>query len=131
MTSIPNHLQEAEKTNGSKASAIKSRKNTKAPQKKPPSHKSTIEKTTRAQSSNPVQPLKQKKPPSHKSKTEKSLRAQSSNPVQPPKQKKPTTIKEMVEPISKRKLAWKALEEEGKMTIGAQHVLEFLNNLNT
>jgi hypothetical protein len=61
MTSIPNHLQEAEKTNGSKASAIKSRKNTKAPQKKPPSHKSTIEKTTRAQSSNPVQPLKQKK----------------------------------------------------------------------
>jgi hypothetical protein len=35
----------------------------------------------------------------------------------------------MVEPISKRKLAWETTEE-GKTTIGAQHVLEFFNNLN-
>jgi hypothetical protein len=45
--------------------------------------------------------------------------------VQPPKLKKPPTIKKMVEPISKRKLAWEMTEEEGKMTIGAQHVHEF------
>jgi hypothetical protein len=37
----------------------------------------------------------------------------------------------MVEPISKRKLAWETTEEEGKITIGAQHVHEFFNNLNT
>jgi hypothetical protein len=37
----------------------------------------------------------------------------------------------MVEPISKRKLAWETTEEEGKTTIGAQHVHEFFNNLNT
>jgi hypothetical protein len=36
----------------------------------------------------------------------------------------------MVEPISKRKLAWETTEEEGKMTIGAQHVHEFFNSLN-
>jgi hypothetical protein len=48
--------------------------------------------------------------------------------MQPPK---PPTIKKMVEPISKRKLAWETTEEEGKTTIGAQHVLEFFNNLNT
>jgi hypothetical protein len=78
-----------------------------------------------------VQPLKQKKPPSHESTTEKSPGALSSNLVQPPKQKKPTTIKKMVEPISKRKLAWETIEEEGKMMIGAQHVREFFNNLNT
>jgi hypothetical protein len=34
--------------------------------------------------------------------------------VQPPKQKKPPTIKKMVEPISKRKLGWETIEEEGK-----------------
>jgi hypothetical protein len=48
--------------------------------------------------------------------------------MQPPK---PPTIKKMVEPISKRKLAWETTEEEVKTTIGAQHVLEFFNNLNT
>jgi hypothetical protein len=48
--------------------------------------------------------------------------------VQPPK---PPTIKKMVEPISKRKLAWETTEEEGKITIVAQHVHEFFNNLNT
>jgi hypothetical protein len=37
----------------------------------------------------------------------------------------------MVEPISKRKLAWERTEEEGKTTIGAQHVYEFFSNLNT
>jgi hypothetical protein len=37
----------------------------------------------------------------------------------------------MVEPISKRKLAWETTEEEGKTTIGAQHVHEFFSNLNT
>jgi hypothetical protein len=35
----------------------------------------------------------------------------------------------MVEPISKRKLAWETTEE-GKTTIGAQHVHEFFSNLN-
>jgi hypothetical protein len=48
--------------------------------------------------------------------------------VQPPK---PPTIKKMVEPISKRKLAWETTEEEGQTMIGAQHVHEFFNNLNT
>jgi hypothetical protein len=47
--------------------------------------------------------------------------------VQPPK---PPTIKKMVEPISKRKLAWETTEE-GKTTIGAQHVHDFFSNLNT
>jgi hypothetical protein len=51
--------------------------------------------------------------------------------VQPPKLKKPPTIKKMVEPISKTKLAWETTEEEGKTMIGAQHVHEFFNNLNT
>jgi hypothetical protein len=37
----------------------------------------------------------------------------------------------MVEPISKRKLAWETTEEEGKTMIGAQHVHEFFQNLNT
>jgi hypothetical protein len=37
----------------------------------------------------------------------------------------------MVEPISKRKLAWETIEEEGKTMIGAQHLHEFFNNLNT
>jgi hypothetical protein len=37
----------------------------------------------------------------------------------------------MVEPISKRKLAWETTEEEGKTTIGAQHVHELFSNLNT
>jgi hypothetical protein len=37
----------------------------------------------------------------------------------------------MVEPISKRKLAWETTEEEGKTTISAQHVHEFFSNLNT
>jgi hypothetical protein len=37
----------------------------------------------------------------------------------------------MVEPISKRKLAWEMTEEEGKTMIGAQHVHKFINNLNT
>jgi hypothetical protein len=37
----------------------------------------------------------------------------------------------MVEPISKRKPAWETTEEEGKTTIGAQHLHDFLNNLNT
>jgi hypothetical protein len=37
----------------------------------------------------------------------------------------------MFEPISKRKLAWETTQEEGKTTIGAQHVHEFFNNLNT
>jgi hypothetical protein len=37
----------------------------------------------------------------------------------------------MVEPISKMKLAWETTEEEGKTTIGAQHVHDFFNNLNT
>jgi flagellar motor switch protein FliG len=36
----------------------------------------------------------------------------------------------MVEPISKRKLAWETTEE-GKTTIGVQHVHEIFNNLNT
>jgi hypothetical protein len=48
--------------------------------------------------------------------------------VQPPK---PPTINKMVKPISKRKLAWETTEEEGKTTIGAQHVHEFFGNLNT
>jgi hypothetical protein len=46
-------------------------------------------------------------------------------------QPKPPTIKKMVEAISKRKLAWETTEEEGKTTIGAQHVHEFFSNLNT
>jgi hypothetical protein len=37
----------------------------------------------------------------------------------------------MVELISKRKLAWETTKEEGKTTIGAQHVHEFFSNLNT
>jgi hypothetical protein len=57
--------------------------------------------------------------------------------VQPPKLKKALTIKKIVEPISKRKLAWEMTEEEeeedeeeeeeeeGKMTISNQHVHEF------
>jgi hypothetical protein len=48
--------------------------------------------------------------------------------VQPPK---PPTIKKMVEPISKRKLAWETTEEEGKTMISSQHVHEIFNNLNT
>jgi hypothetical protein len=48
--------------------------------------------------------------------------------VQPPK---PPTIKKIVEPISKRKLAWETTEEEGKTMIGAQYVHEFFSNLNT
>jgi hypothetical protein len=36
----------------------------------------------------------------------------------------------MVEPISKRKLAWEMIEG-GETMIGAQHVHEFFNNLNT
>jgi hypothetical protein len=56
-----------------KQAPSKAEKNTKAPQKKPPSHKSTIEKTTRAQSSNPVQPLKQNK-------THQATRAKPKNP---------------------------------------------------
>jgi hypothetical protein len=51
--------------------------------------------------------------------------------VQPPKLKKPQMIKKMVEPISKKKVAWETTEEERKTTIGAQHVHEFFNNLNT
>jgi hypothetical protein len=51
--------------------------------------------------------------------------------VQPPKLKKPPRIKKMVEPIIKRKLGWETTGEEGKTTIGAQHVHEFFNNLNT
>jgi hypothetical protein len=70
----------------------------------------------------------QKKPPSHESTTKKTIGAQSSNPVQPPK---PPTIKKLVEPISKRKLAWDTTEEEAKTTIGTQHVHEFFSNLNT
>jgi hypothetical protein len=53
MTSIPNHLQKSRKTNGGKASAIKSRKNTKASHKNHPTTKAhpktretTTEKTT-------------------------------------------------------------------------------------
>jgi hypothetical protein len=34
--------------------------------------------------------------------------------VQPPKLKKPPMIKKIVEPMSKRKLAWEMTEEEGK-----------------
>jgi hypothetical protein len=37
----------------------------------------------------------------------------------------------MVEPISKRKLAWEMTEEEGKTRISAQHMHEFFSNLNT
>jgi hypothetical protein len=37
----------------------------------------------------------------------------------------------MVEPISKRKLAWETTEEEGKTMIGSQHVHEVFNNLKT
>jgi hypothetical protein len=37
----------------------------------------------------------------------------------------------MVEPISKTKPAWETTEEEGKTMIGAQHLHDFLNNLNT
>jgi hypothetical protein len=102
LTSIPNHLQKSRKTNGGKASAIKSRKNTKAPQKKllrhqstsekPPSHQSTLENITK---------LLQKKPPSHESTTEKTVGTQSSNPVQPPKLKKPPTIKKWLSPSTK------------------------------
>jgi hypothetical protein len=78
-----------------------------------------------------VLPPKQKKPPSHESTTEKTVRVLSSNLVQPRKQKKPLTIKKMVEPIlNKRKLAWETTEE-GKITIGAQHIHEFFNNMNT
>jgi hypothetical protein len=51
--------------------------------------------------------------------------------VQPTKLKKPLTLKKIVEPISKRKLAWETTEEEGKTMIGAQHVHGFFNNLNT
>jgi hypothetical protein len=51
--------------------------------------------------------------------------------VQPPKLKKPPMIKKMVEPISKKKLARDTTEVEGKMTIGAEHVHEFFNNVNT
>jgi hypothetical protein len=51
--------------------------------------------------------------------------------MQLPKLKKPPTIKKMVEPISKSNLAWEMIEEEEKTTIGAQHVHEFFNNLNT
>jgi hypothetical protein len=50
---------------------------------------------------------------------------------QPSATTKPPTIKKMVEPISRRKLAWETTEEEGKTTIGAQHVHEFFSNLNT
>jgi nucleoid DNA-binding protein len=50
--------------------------------------------------------------------------------VQRPKLRKPPLIKKMVEPISTRKLLWETIEE-GKMMIGAQHVHELFNNLNT
>jgi hypothetical protein len=134
LTSILNHLQKSRKTNGGKASAINSTKNTAASQKKPPNHERTSEKPTNHQSISektakpPQKKLPQKKPPRHESTTEKAIGAQSSNPVQPPK---PPTINKMVEPISKRKLAWETTEEEGKTTIGAQHVHEFFSNLNT
>jgi hypothetical protein len=40
----------------------------------------------------------------------------------------------MVEPISKRKLAWEMTQEEGKTTIGTQHVHDFsticIQNIN-
>jgi hypothetical protein len=61
-----------------KQAPSKAEKTTKAPQKKLPSHQSTIEKTLKAP---------QKKPPSHESTTEKTTKAQSSSVVQPPKQK--------------------------------------------
>jgi hypothetical protein len=112
-----------------KQAPSKVQKNTAAPQKKPPNHESTSEKPPNHQSiyeKNAKPP--QKKPPSHESTTEKTVGAQSSNPVQPPK---PPTIKKMVYPISKRKLAWETTKEQGKTTIGAQHVHEFFSNLNT
>jgi hypothetical protein len=111
-----------------KQAPSKAQKNTAAPQKKPPNHESTSEKPPNYQSisEKTVKPSQkkppQKKPPSHESTTEKTVGAQSSNPVQPPK---PPTIKKMVEAISKRRLAWETTEEEGKTTIGAQHVHEF------
>jgi hypothetical protein len=37
----------------------------------------------------------------------------------------------VVETVRKRKLAWETAEEDGKTTIGVQHVHEFFNNLNT
>jgi hypothetical protein len=132
LTSIPNHLQKSRKTNGGKASAIKSRKNTAAPQKKPPSHESTSEKLPSHQSIS--EKLRNHRRRNYRrrnhlaSTTEKSVEAQYSNLVQPPK---PPTIKKMVEPISKRKLAWEMTEEEGKTMIGSQHVHEFFNNINT
>jgi hypothetical protein len=74
LTSISNHLQKEETTNVNKASAIKSRENTKAPEQKPPRHESTSEKQPSHQSTSEktVKPP-QKKPPSHESTTEKPL----------------------------------------------------------
>jgi hypothetical protein len=111
LTSIPNHLKKAEKTNGGKASTIKSRKK----------HRNTTEKI--------VQPRKHTRktaqPPKH---NRKNCRSTIFQPSEPPK---PPTVEKVVEPISKRKLAWETTAEEGKTTIGAQHVHEFFNNLNT
>jgi DNA-nicking Smr family endonuclease len=114
LTSIPNHLKKAEKTNGGKASTIKSRKKHRNTTEKivqprkhtrktaqPPMH---IRKTAKPPQKKPSQ----KKPPSHESTTEKTVGAQSSNPVQPPK---PPTVEKMVEPISKRKLPWETTAE--------------------
>jgi hypothetical protein len=64
---------------------------------------------------------KQKKPIAAKqapSKVEKPTKAPQkkllSHQSTSTKQKKPSMIKKMVEPISKRKLAWETTEEEGK-----------------
>jgi hypothetical protein len=130
LTSIPNRLQKSRKNQWWQSKHHqKHKKNTTAPQKKLPSHESTSEKLLNHQSIfEKTAKLAPKKPPNHESTTEKTVGAKSSNPVQPPK---PPTIEKMVEPISKRRLAWETTEEEGKTTIGAQHVHEFFNNLNT
>jgi hypothetical protein len=122
MTSDPNHVQKSGKNQW---------RQTKRHQKQK-KHQSTAEKNHPATKAHQKKLRNHyRKPPSHESTTEKIVRAQSSNPVQPPKLKKPQMIKKMVEPISKKKVAWETTEEERKTTIGAQHVHEFFNNLNT
>jgi hypothetical protein len=127
LTSIPNHLQKSRKNQWRQSKRHQKQKKhrstaekTAQPQKhikktaQPPKHtrknrETTAEETTTEKPSQ-KKPL-QKKPPSHESSTEKIVGAQCSNPVQPPK---PPTIKKMVEPISKRKLAWRRQKKKEK-----------------
>jgi hypothetical protein len=118
-------------------------------QKKPMAAKkapSKAEKTSQHHRKNlPDTKAYQKKPRNHRRRNHskrnhhrKNHLATKAQPKKPSEHNLPTQCnhqnhqrKKMVEPISKRKLAWETIEKEGKTTIGAQHVHEFFINLNT